>query len=87
MPKVLEIEKEGYSRYMFVGTGATRQRLWVPDWARWMAQDKDGTWMWLAKKPTVHPLSPYWLHGGNNEFAYRSPIPRRDWESMLYKVS
>ena len=84
MPKILEIEKEGYGRYMFVGTGATRKRLWVPDWARWTAQDKDGTWTWFAAKPDAG--NTVWGLGGMSEFAYKSQNPRSDWESMLYRV-
>jgi len=85
MPKILEIEKPGYGRYMFVGTGETRQRLWVPDWARWMAQSKDGTWCWYSHHP-VAGNEYWWSQEGFREFAYMSLIPRNDWQSMIYKV-
>lgn len=32
----------------------------APDWAMWLAQDKDGDWYWWQDKPCIYH-QPFWM--------------------------
>lgn len=39
----------------------SRQPDWAdaPEWAKWLAQDKDGLWAWFSTKPQPHNFGLY----------------------------
>ena len=39
----------------------SRQPDWsqAPEWAKWLAQDKDGVWSWFSTKPEPHNFGLY----------------------------
>lgn len=38
----------------------------APDWARYLAQDYDGSWTWFEKKPSTNSHLNYWFRTGDN---------------------
>lgn len=81
---------DGYDRYMYAGKKkGNNTRLWVPVWARWMAQDKDGEWWFYQFKPKVIQEEDVW--GVEMDCmatrAYKSLKPRKDWDQQLWRLS
>lgn len=39
----------------------SREPSWkdAPEWAKWLAQDKDGIWSWFSTKPEPHNFGLY----------------------------
>lgn len=35
----------------------------APDWARWLAQDRDGRWTWYSAKPVIDEDAQRWVPG------------------------
>ena len=47
----------------------------APEWAKFLAQDKDGSWYWFEKKPFLHTHGFWILSGqGRAEFIERSDL-------------
>lgn len=45
----------------------------APDWARYIANDGDGTWWWFELKPVWDGSE--WFGDGQFELAFRHPNP------------
>ena len=53
-----------------------------PDWAKFAAQDADGTWMWYAKHPTRSILTGVW-YPLNPTIHLKIPIRTINWIGTL----
>jgi len=59
----------------------------VPEWARWVAQHKNGKWIFCALEPIlVDPnydwwwvLSVLWINATQGR-------PRKNWKEQIYKI-
>lgn len=52
-----------------------------PDWANWLAIDKDGQWHWFEKKTSAYFDLGLWSSSGARE-----RVVFRDWDYSLKKV-
>ena len=43
----------------------------APEWAEWLAMDKDGSWYWYSLKPIAD--SDDWSYAGKIALAYDAP--------------
>jgi len=56
----------------------------APEWARWLAQDRDGEWCWHLNRPNANQLNQEWSNGSVQwEYAYPKPEENLDWEETL----
>jgi len=55
----------------------------APDWARYLAQDANGTWWWYAEKP--YPLKKQWSASGRLDFAKEGDI-NHNWQFSLQQL-
>jgi hypothetical protein len=62
----------------------------APEWAQWLAQDKNGLWNWFEIEP--YPYIETWCfeysHGTKSYKAASNKSPRhinKDWQSTLEK--
>jgi len=54
----------------------------APLWAKWLAQDKDGSWCWFAEKPLCDELDEMWSNPGNSK--YSEVVTKNDaWQSTI----
>ncbi|HMA78793.1 MAG TPA: hypothetical protein VKP88_06750 [Candidatus Paceibacterota bacterium] len=54
----------------------------APDWAKWVAMDKDGQWAWFETKPTKQIDFWFYIYGKCRHFI--AP-PEADWTKSLTK--
>jgi hypothetical protein len=52
----------------------------APKWANWLAQDRDGYWMWYEKKPEKSNKLEMFVTGGN---CMTASIDNPDWRNTL----
>ena len=64
----------------------------VPDWAKWVAQDKDGEWYWYATRPEPSKRYGFWYCPDSEGPCLEDPRPaftgnpNKKWTSELYEV-
>jgi hypothetical protein len=57
----------------------------LPSWARWVAQDADGTWWAFEHEPNEGSTSWYENEVGDSA-RLRKDLPNNDWRRTLMKV-
>lgn len=60
----------------------------VEPWAKWVAQDKDGTWVQYATEPTPGPCG-FWMVPYTGQLNYQTLYvtkPSPDWRDSLCEV-
>jgi len=55
----------------------------APEWARYLAQDGDGTWYWYGERPTVSALSRVWSRSSSTSKQMRCLDNTEDWRKTL----
>lgn len=58
----------------------------APEWANWLAMDKDGRWFWFSDEPECHMR--VWVHGedgGIHQHYKGCPLVASDWTKSLQK--
>lgn len=58
----------------------------IPDWAEWMAQDKDGTWCVFQRMPSPRDRQSMWEGGGVNRVVGHSGKNNPNWRQTLHKL-
>ena len=54
----------------------------APDWAWWLAQDRDGKWWWFENAPTLHSEKGFW----DTEFGRKECIGTVEiWDNPQYE--
>ena len=56
----------------------------IPDWVKWIAQDKDGWWYGFERQPQRHMDS--WGTAGHEILLANGPKPE-NWKEELYQFS
>ena len=57
----------------------------APEWANYIAMDKDGEWWWFASEPAIE--DEYWCPMDNGECEVAFYGEHDDWKSSLQKKS
>lgn len=57
----------------------------APEWAKWLAQDKDGDWFWWERKPLISPRCSYWMPSVYGKQFKRAPKGKinDEWKKSL----
>jgi len=55
----------------------------VPEWANYLAQDRDGLWFWYSDKPVKDIANSFWLAfiGQTHGAGFRKP--NENWQDTL----
>lgn len=55
----------------------------APDWAKYLAQDGDGTWYWYEERPSVSPLSRVWSRTSSTSKQMRCLDNTEEWRVTM----
>jgi len=58
----------------------------LPNWVKWIAQDKDGKWWGFSDEPHEHHAGWYENEVGRYIFI-KQDIENEDWQKSLLKIS
>jgi len=82
---------------MSISTSRKPDLTEAPEWARWLAQDKDGCWAWFSTKPQPHNFGLY-ANGtflasdkgkkeGCSKTTHTLTTPNKDWKKSVIKIA
>jgi len=57
----------------------------IPDWAEWLAQQKNGHWIIYEHKPQRNDVLGFWEADGRIDYI-ASDEPNPNWQDTLYKI-
>ncbi len=55
----------------------------APEWAKWLAQDGDGAWVWFQNKPHMRGGCNFWLEGARPGFWKYASVVNEDFKAAL----
>jgi len=59
----------------------------VPDWAKWVAQDKNGDWWCYERMPRISDMGPFeWSFSGGDCELLGTFEPNPNWRETLREV-
>lgn len=61
--------------------------LWkdAPEWANWLAQDRDGSWFWYTTKPRQILQHGIWINSTGTKHGKQDATVIATWTSTLEK--